>query len=74
MSPFSAIIMVEMIEKIEQVSISSTSYVRIFRTNVVLAAFFLVTCMQKMLPKRRAYEKFVCKMLMKLTAVGENTR
>ncbi len=26
-------------------SISSTLYVRIFRTNVVLTAFFLVTCM-----------------------------
>jgi len=30
--------------------------------------FFLVTCMQKMLPKRCSYEKFVHKMLMKLTA------
>jgi len=31
--------------RIDQGSISSTLYVRIFRTNVVLAAFFLVTCM-----------------------------
>ncbi len=29
---------------IDHVSISSTLYARIFRTNVILAAFFLVTC------------------------------
>ena len=46
-------------------SISSTFYVRIFRTNVVLAAFFLVTCK---LCVWRSYEKRTRIKLMKLTA------
>jgi len=52
----------------EQVSISSTFYVRIFRMNVISAAFFLVTCTWKKLPKRRSYEKRAHIKLMKLTA------
>jgi len=50
------------------VSISSTFYVRIFRTNVILAAFFLITCTWKKLPKQRLYEKRTGIKLMKLTA------
>ncbi len=46
-------------------SISSTFYVRIFRTNVVLAAFFLVTCRLRVW---RSYEKCTRIKLMKLTA------
>jgi len=56
-----------------QVSISSTFYVRIFCTNVVLAAFSLVTfCFvaKEKLPKRCSYEKFAHKMLEKLTPGG----
>ncbi len=51
-----------------QVSISSTFYERIFCTNVVSAAFFLVTCTYKKLPKRCLYDKRERIMLMKLTA------
>jgi len=52
-----------------QVSISSTLNVRIFHTNVVLAAFlqlFLRTYVEKKLPKWRSYEIFARIMLMKL--------
>ncbi len=52
-----------------QVSISSTLNAHIFHTNIVLAAFFLVTRMKKKLPKRCSYKKFVCRMLMKMTEV-----
>jgi len=48
------------------VSISSTFYIQIFRTNVVLAAFFYVHVTREKLQKQCLYEKFVCKMLMKL--------
>jgi len=47
------------------VSISSTFYVRIFRMNVVLSTFFLVTCR---LHVQRSYEKRAHIKLMKLTA------
>jgi hypothetical protein len=54
-----------------QVSISSTLYARVFRTSIILAAFFLFTCTLrirgKKLPKRHSYKKFVRKTLMKLT-------
>ncbi len=50
-------------------SISSTFYVQIFRTNVILAAFTTCThnvqVTRKKLPKRPLYKKFVSKMLMK---------
>ncbi len=36
--------------------------------------FFLFTCTQKKLPKRHSYEKFVCRMLMKLTPVIQPLR
>ncbi len=45
-------------------SISSTFYVRIFRTNIVLAAFFLVTCTLRVW---RSYEKRTSITLIKLT-------
>jgi len=45
-------------------SFSSTFYVQIFRTNIVSAAFFLVTCT---LLVRRLYEKRAHIKLMKLT-------
>jgi len=48
------------------VSISSTFYVQIFCMNVVLAAFFLVTCTFRV---RRLYKKHSPIKLMKLTAV-----
>ncbi len=54
--------------KLYQVSISSTFYVRIFSTNFVSVAFFLVTCTWKKLPKRRSYEKRARIKLMRLTA------
>jgi len=46
------------------VSISSTLYARVLRTNVVLAAFssyMYIMCMWKKLQNGRSYEKFVCK-------------
>jgi len=51
---------------IQQVSISSTLNVQMFRMHVGFGSFFLVTCT---LPKRRSSEKFVRLLLMKLTAV-----
>jgi len=54
-----------------QVLISSTFYVRIFRTNFLyehcLGSFFYVHVAREKLPKQGSYEKFVRKMLMKLT-------
>jgi len=49
------------------VSISSTFYIQIFRTNVVLAAFFYVHVTREKLQKQCSYDKFVRKMLMTLT-------
>ncbi len=48
----------------ERVSISSTFYIQIFCTNV---SFFYVLVTREKLPKQNLYEKFVNKMLMKLT-------
>jgi hypothetical protein len=45
----------------QQMSISSTLYVRIFCTNVVSAAFFLVTCMQCVYVEKTAETTFVQK-------------
>ncbi len=49
-----------------QVSISSTFYIRIFCANNISAAFLYYMYVKK-LPKQHSYEKFVHKMLMKLT-------
>jgi hypothetical protein len=54
---------------LDQVSISSTFYIQIFRTNVVFGSLFYVHVTREKLQKRRKYKKFVRKMLMKLTAV-----
>jgi len=50
-------------ERENQVSISSTFYVQILLTNVILAAFssyMYITCTWKKLPKQRSYEKRTC--------------
>ncbi len=48
------------------------NFINILRTNFSykhsFGSFSLVTCTYKKLPKWRLYKKFVCKMLMKLTA------
>jgi len=50
------------------VSISSTFYVPIFLYKHWFGSFFYVHVTRGKLPKQCSYEKFVCKMLMKLTA------
>jgi len=58
----------------DKVSISSTLYARVFLTNIVLAAFssyMYVTCKWKKLPKRRSYEKFVCKNVDEIIITGK---
>jgi len=50
-------------------SIFSTFYVRIFRTNVRFGSFFYVHVTRKSCQNGRSYEKFVRRMLMKLTPV-----
>jgi len=52
---------------VDQPSISSTLYARIFCTNVVLAAFTTYILLEKKLPKWLSYEKSARIMLMKLT-------
>ncbi len=48
-------------------SISSSIYARIFCTKVFFGSFFYLHVTREKLPKRHSYEKFGCKMLMKLT-------
>ncbi len=54
------------------------NFINIFRTNFsyrcCLVSFSIVTCMQNQRPKRRLYEKFVHRMLMKLTTVVKINR
>ncbi len=51
---------------ISRPSISSTLNTRVFRTNVILAAFFYICTYIKKLPKRHLYEKFVRKNIVKI--------